>query len=76
MADLVGFDDPEAQGPTERRHTMKSGQVKRTPLGDVKFRLVVDLPATFPEDYFKQLMGEYAAILGKTFPYEGTLKEQ
>lgn len=63
------------QGPTERRHTMRSGQIKRTPLGDVKFVLAVDLPAGFPDDTFRKLMGEYAAILGKTFPYDGELRD-
>lgn len=64
------------QGPTERRRTMKSGQIKRTPLGDIKFHLSVDLPANMSEDLLKKALGEYAAILGKTFPYQGGLTEK
>ncbi len=56
----------------ERRREMKSGQVRKTPFGDIKFVLAVDLPEAISEDDFKRYMGEYAAILHKVFPFEGT----
>ena len=68
--------DNETETVSERRREMASGQVKLTPLGEVRFSLKVNLPAVMDDETFKKLMGEYAAILGKTFPYQGGLREK
>lgn len=51
----------------ETRREMTSGQKKKTPYGEVVFRLTVDLPKAMPEDDFKKLMREYGAILNEAF---------
>jgi hypothetical protein len=51
----------------EKRREMTSGQKKKTPYGEVVFRLSVDLPKSMPEDDFKKLMREYGAIINEAF---------
>ncbi len=63
-------------GPKERRRQMSAGQARNTPLGVIKFKITVDLPAALDDEGFRKAMGEYAAILGKTFPYQGGLQER
>jgi hypothetical protein len=50
-----------------RRREMSSGQIKKTPKGDIIFKLKVDLPAAISEDEFKKYMVEYANILKEAF---------
>lgn len=69
---IPGLED----GPKERRRQMSAGQIRKTPLGDIKFLIKVDLPAALDDEAFKKAMGEYAVILGKTFPYQGGLQER
>lgn len=63
-------------GPKERRRQMTAGQARNTPLGVIKFKITVDFPAALDDEMFKKAMGEYAVILGKTFPYQGGLQEK
>ena len=51
----------------EKRREMKSGQIKKTLWGDMKFVLKVDLPADLPEENFKRYMHEYGNILAEAF---------
>jgi hypothetical protein len=46
---------------------MKSGQIKKTPYGDVIFKLVVDLPKELPEDDYKRIMYEYGNVIAEAF---------
>jgi hypothetical protein len=57
----------EARRTNDRRREMKSGQVKKTIWGDMKFMLVVDLPADMPEENFKKYMSEYGRIMQEAF---------
>ena len=57
----------ESTRKEERRREMKSGQVVKTLWGDMKFVLIVDLPADMPEDNFKKRMHEYGNILSEAF---------
>jgi hypothetical protein len=50
-----------------KRREMSSGQIKKTPKGDIIFKLKVDLPAAISEDDFKKYMVEYANILQEAF---------
>lgn len=53
----------------KRRREMKSGQIKKTLWGDMKFVLLVDLPADMPEDNFKKYMAEYGKIVHEAFSH-------
>jgi hypothetical protein len=57
----------EARRTKDRRREMKSGQVKETLWGPMKFVLIVDLPTDMPEENFKKYMVEYGAILQEAF---------
>ena len=57
----------EARREVTTRREMKSGQVKKTLWGEVRFYLGVDLPADMPEENFKKLMREYGEIIVKAF---------
>lgn len=50
-----------------KRREMKSGQIKKTPYGDVIFKLVVDLPKDLPEDDYKRIMYEYGNVIAEAF---------
>lgn len=52
-----------------KRREMSSGQIKKTPKGDIIFKLKVDLPASVSEDDFKKYMVEYANILKEAFEH-------
>lgn len=65
---LVGIDGrPISSDKQERRREMKSGSLKQTPYGDIKFMLIVDMPRQVSEDDFKKYMKEYAKILLEAF---------
>jgi hypothetical protein len=51
----------------ERRREMKSGQVIPTMWGDIKVKLIIDLPANIPEDSFKKQMEQYGNVLAEVF---------
>lgn len=57
----------DARREVSNRREMKSGQIKKTLWGDMKFVLIVDLPADLPDDNFKQYMAEYGHILADAF---------
>jgi len=57
----------DAERKVENRREMRSGQMKKTLWGDMKFILVVDLPADLPEENFKKYMAEYGHILSDAF---------
>ena len=51
----------------EGRREMKSGQIKKTPYGEIKFLLKIDMPGRVSEDDFKKYMREYGEILVEAF---------
>lgn len=57
----------DARRNVETRREMKSGQVKSTIWGPMRFMLVVDLPADLPEDNFRDYMAEYGQIITEAF---------
>lgn len=57
----------ESTRKEERRREMKSGQVIPTMWGDMKIKLIIDLPANMPEDSFKKQMEQYGNILAEVF---------
>lgn len=51
----------------EGRREMTAGQIKKTPYGDVKFVIKVDMPGRVSEDDFKKYMVEWADIVREAF---------
>lgn len=67
MSNLVdAHGNPLSRKDTKRRE-MKSGQIKKTPYGDILFKLVVDLPKEVPEDDYIRAMVEYGNVIVEAF---------
>lgn len=62
MSDLIGLDGEPLRRKDTKRREMKSGQIKKTPWGDVLFKLTVDLPKDVPEENYLRYMVEYFNI--------------
>lgn len=50
-----------------KRREMKAAQIKKTPQGDVYFKLVVDIPEGLGEDGFNKVMYEYGNIISEAY---------
>ena len=62
--------DPALEGATELREgrrEMKTGVSKKTPYGEVKFLIKVDMPGRVSEDDFKSYMVELGEIITEAF---------
>lgn len=67
MSNLVDpHGNPLRRKDTKRRE-MKSGQIKKTPHGDVLFKLTVDLPKALSEEDYLRIMVEYFSIGAEAF---------
>jgi hypothetical protein len=51
----------------EGRREMRSGKVKKTPYGDMKFMLHIDMPGRVAEDDFKKYMVEFGEMIVEAF---------
>jgi len=51
----------------EGRREMVAGQIKKTPYGEIRFKLKIDMPGRVSEDDFKKYMVEYGEILTAAF---------
>ena len=51
----------------EGRREMKAGQIKKTPYGDIKFLIKVDMPGRVSEEDFKKYMVEWGQIVMEAF---------
>jgi hypothetical protein len=47
----------------EGRRELKTGLIKQSPYGDVKFLLKIDMPDTVPQDNFNQYLLEFGNVL-------------
>jgi hypothetical protein len=64
------MEDLDLNGATELREgrrEMVSGQIKKTPYGEIRFKLKIDMPGRVSEDDFKKYMREYGEIVREAF---------
>lgn len=66
MSSLVDVNGKPLTRQVKRRE-MKSGQIKKTPYGDILFKLVVDVPREVPEDELNKAMYEYGNVIAEAY---------